>query len=166
MPWSKLRANIREFITPELRKRIDIHATRYHEAHDHHGEAWITLNGKKIFGGGHYHWYLNPLTFEVDDFEIQHGFHSDFFKSQIENESVKTIMNSGLHETRHITLNLKNYINTSFGEIIRSNNPIYKAFGIIDRRLGKERFKQIEISDSDHPLVQFFYELRKTTFGL
>ncbi len=164
MTWSKLRVSIKEFITPELRKRIDIHATRYHDAHDHHGEAWITLDGKKIFGGGYYHWYVNPLPVEVSDFDVQHGFHDDFYKPQINSKKVEQIMKSGLHETSHITLNLMNYLNTPFEKIINSNNPIYKAFGIIDRRLGKRRFEKIVIEEMDHPLVKFFYELRKPTF--
>lgn len=55
MMWSKLRKKIKEFFAPELRERIDVHLTYYHDAHDDDGEVWITLDGKKIFGGGYYH---------------------------------------------------------------------------------------------------------------
>lgn len=164
MTWSKLRVQIKDFITLELRKRIDIHATRYHDAHDDQGEVWITVDGKKIFGGGYYHWYVNALPIEVDQFDIQHGFHGDFFISSITSKEVKTIMDSGLHETSHITLILKKYLNTPFDEIVTSNNPIYKAFGIVDRRLGKRRFDLIRIDEELHPLVKMFYELRQETF--
>ncbi|OKP84086.1 hypothetical protein A3842_08440, partial [Paenibacillus sp. P3E] len=133
MDWSKLRVRIRALITPEIRKRIDIHETRYREAHDGYGEVWITLDGKKIFGGGYYHWYMNPLPEDIKLFELHHGYHEDFYKSKIESEQVERIMNLGLHETSHITQNLRNYLNTPFTEIIDSNNPIYKAFGIIDK---------------------------------
>ena len=122
------------------------------------------MDGKKIFGGGYYHWYVNPLPIEIEQFEVQHGFHDDFFNTHIESDKVETIMKSGLHETSHITLNLKKYLNIPFEEIIASNNPIYKAFGIIDRRLGKRRFISIEIKEEDHPLVKMFYELRKEVF--
>lgn len=73
-------------------------------------------------------------------------------------------MNSGLHDTGHLTLNLKKYPQLPFREIIASNNPVYKAFGIIDRRLGKRRFKRIEVNEHDHALVKRFYLLRKETF--
>lgn len=164
MDWSKLRVLIRDFITPELRKRIDIHVTRYHEAHDGYGEAWVTLDGEKIFGGGYYHWYMNPLPEDISLHSLQHGYHEDFYRPNIQSDDVKRIMNTGLHETSHITRNLQNYLNTPFSEILTSNNPIYKAFGIIDKRLGKRRFKDIEINEIEHPLVKQFYELRKELF--
>jgi len=90
-----------------------------------------------------------------------HGYHEDFYKTEIKCELVERIMNLGLHETRHITQNIRNYINTPFSEIINSNNPIYKAFGIIDRRLGKRRFKKIKLKENEHYLVRLFFELRK-----
>ncbi|WP_340401572.1 hypothetical protein [Paenibacillus sp. FSL H8-0079] len=164
MDWSKLRVMIREFITPGLKKRIDIHETRYREAHDGYGEAWITLDGKKIFGGGYYHWYMNELPENITLLELHHGYHEDFYKTHIRNDDVKTIMNMGLHETSHITENLRNYINTPFSEIMSSNNPIYKAFGIIDRRLGRRRFEKIVLNEDEHQLVKIFYELRKEQF--
>ncbi|MNM92799.1 hypothetical protein D3C81_1051450 [compost metagenome] len=164
MDWSKLRVMIRELITPELKKRIDIHETRYHEAHDGYGEAWITLDGKKIFGGGYYHWYMNALPDDITLHSLHHGYHEDFYKTNIKSENVERIMNLGLHETSHIIRNLRNYINTPFEEIVNSNNPIYKAFGLIDRRLGKRRFRKIEITENEHPLVKIFFELRKDIF--
>jgi hypothetical protein len=48
MPWSKLRANIRSFISPELRHRIDFHVTSYRRSHDEAEKAWITVNGKRV----------------------------------------------------------------------------------------------------------------------
>ncbi|ULO08515.1 hypothetical protein H1230_06825 [Paenibacillus sp. 19GGS1-52] len=161
MKWSKLRVNLKSFIIPELRDRIDFHLTCYHDAHDNYGEVWVTVDGEKIFGGGYYHWYVTPLLPELlSTFEIQHGFQGDFYKAKIENKNVEEIMNLGIHETSHITDNLFNYLNTPFEECINSNNPIYKAFSIIDRRLGKRRFKNIQIEDPAHPLVSALYKLR------
>lgn len=71
MMWSKLRKKFKGFITPDLRERIDVHLTCYHDAHDDYGEAWITLDGKKIFGGGYYHWYVTPIPIEpLKEFSI------------------------------------------------------------------------------------------------
>lgn len=164
MDWSKQRVLIRNFITPELKRRIDIHETRYHEAHDGYGEVWITLDGKKIFGGGYYHWYMNPLPEDVTLQQLYNGYHEDFYKTNIEIEQIERVMKLGLHETSHITINLRNYLNTPFNEIVKSNNPIYKAFGIIDRRLGRRSFQRIILSENEHPLVKLFYGLRKEQF--
>jgi hypothetical protein len=162
MKWSKLRKKFKEFITPELKERIDVHMTCYHEAHDDYGEAWITLDGKKIFGGGYYHLYVTPIpTDSLNDFSIQHAFHEDFYNVQIKSKKVEEIMKHGVHETSHITNNIWNYINTPYEEALSSNNPIYKAFSLIDRRLGKRRFDKIQLNEFEHPLVIIFYYLRK-----
>lgn len=164
MDWSKLRVLIKDFITPELRKRIDIHETRYRKAHDGYGEVWITLDGEKIFGGGYYHWYMNTLPIEGASLAVEYGIHKDFYKTHIESKQVEEVMRSGLHETSHITMNLRSYLSTPFQEIIESNNPIYKAFGLVDRRLGRRRFYRIQLEEHEHPLVKRFYELRRELF--
>jgi hypothetical protein len=167
MMWSKLRKKFKEFITPDLRKRIDVHCTCYHDAHDDYGEAWITLDGKKIFGGGYYHWYMTPIPSQTEllkEFSIGHGFHEDFYNAHIRTREVEEIMKSGVQETSHITKNIGNYINTPFDEALKSNNPIYKAFAMIDRRLGKRRFDNIKLEVYEHPLVIIFYNLRKQCF--
>lgn len=167
MMWSKLRQKIKEFITPELRDRIDIHCTCYREAHDDHGEVWITLDKEKIFDGGYWHWYMTYMPKELlTEFEIQHGFHRDFYNVEIESKEVENIMKLGVHETSHITQVLGNYINTPIEESLKSNNPIYLAFAIIDRRLGKKRFQEMKLDDNEHPLIKIFYDIRKESFHL
>ncbi|MNC61703.1 hypothetical protein D3C75_1116640 [compost metagenome] len=107
---------------------------------------------------------MNALPDDITLHSLHHGYHEDFYKTNIKSENVERIMNLGLHETSHIIRNLRNYINTPFEEIVNSNNPIYKAFGLIDRRLGKRRFRKIEITENEHPLVKIFFELRKDIF--
>ncbi|WP_334071342.1 MULTISPECIES: hypothetical protein [Paenibacillus] len=51
-----------------------------------------------------------------------------------------------------------------FQEIIESNNPIYKAFGIVDRRLRRRRFYKMQLEEREHPLVKKFYGHRSELF--
>ncbi|WP_132102124.1 hypothetical protein [Dehalobacter sp. MCB1] len=167
MIWSKLRKKIKDFITPGLRDRIDVHCTRYHDAHDDYGEAWITLDGQKVLGGGYYHWYMAHIPQElINKLGFQGAYHKDFYLPQIELREVKEIMELGIHETTHIRDVLENYINTPFEDCLESNNPIYTAFALIDKRLGKRRFLNIDISNYKHPLVKLFYELRRECFRI
>ncbi|NRD80846.1 hypothetical protein HPT25_26315 [Bacillus sp. BRMEA1] len=165
MMWSKLRKKIKEFFAPELRERIDVHLTCYHDAHDDVGEVWITLDGKKIFDGGYYHWYVTPFPSKADKvFANSNTFYKEAFKVQIKSQKVEEIYKLGIHDTYHITHNLWNYMNIPYEEILTSNNPIYKAFSLIDKRLGKRRFNKIKLNENEHPLVVLFYELRKKCF--
>ena len=165
MQWSKLRSNIRSFIYPQLKDRIDIHCTRYHDAHDDYGEVWITVDKIKIQGGGYYHWYkaLSDMV-SPDKLNISHGFHKDFYSPQIETKEVEEIMNKGIHSTNHIIWSLENYLNTPLEESLVSNNPIFKAFALVDRRLGQRRFDKIKLVEDENELVKIFYKLRKDSF--
>lgn len=133
MKWSKLRKKFKEFIAPELRERIDVHLTCYHDAHDDVDEVWITLDGKKIFGGGYYHWYVTPFPSKSDsEIANSNAFYKESFNVQIKFKKVEELLKFGIHDTYHITDNLWNYINTLYEEALASNNPIYKAFSLID----------------------------------
>jgi hypothetical protein len=54
MQWSKLKSRVKDFISPELKDRIDFHLTSYRKSHDEADKVWITIDGKRIFGCKHY----------------------------------------------------------------------------------------------------------------
>ncbi|WP_336881232.1 SF0329 family protein [Priestia koreensis] len=165
MMWSKLRKKIKEFITPELKNRIDIHCTSYRNAHDEADEVWITLDGKKIFGGGFYHRLAAPFPSKSDkEVANSYEFYKESFNRQIKSNKIEELLKLGIHDTYYITSNLWNYIHTPYDEAFASNNPIYKAFSLIDQRLGKRRFDKIQLDENEHPLVILFYNVRKPYF--
>lgn len=158
---------MRNLFAPELKNRIDIHCTGYHEAHDEEGEAWVTIDGKKIFGGGYYHWYTTPIPKEwLKESHVRYGDDDEYYQVYIRNENIEKILNYGIHDTAQITQTIRNYIQTPFEEIVESNHLIYRAFLMIDRRLGKRRFEKINLREDEHPLVRKLYQLRKETFGI
>jgi len=161
--WSKLKKKIKENIVPELQGRIDIHFTRYHSAPDEAGEVWIVVDKKKIAGGSDFNWHVSKF---MDDLSVKQRAYREFFLPIIEDQNVLKIMNLGMHYTSHIVGSLENYINTNYDLCLKANNPIYKAFAIVDRRLGKRRFYKISITDHDHDLVKAFYSLRKGVFDI
>ena len=120
---------------------MDIYCTCYTKAHDDVGEAWITIYKEKVAGGGYYQWMAKFPTELINDSTLIDAHNHEYFSTIIKNENILHIMNSGLHETSHITENLGNYINTPFEVSLKSNNPIYKAFAIIDKRLGEKDFR-------------------------
>ncbi|MGL4523169.1 MAG: SF0329 family protein [Bacilli bacterium] len=171
MQWSKLKQHFMQYVIPELRDCIDIHVTRYRRTHDERHEIWITVDGIKICGGGYDSYRMTDfcvvLDKSVSDIEhsIMRGDHDDFFALNIENIDVRTIMNNGIHDTSHFTIIMKDYSNVAFVDILHSNHPIYFAFGLVDRRLGKRRFERLYLADHPHPLVQEFYKLRAKCFA-
>jgi hypothetical protein len=44
---------------------------------------------------------------------------------------------------------------------LSSDDPLIKAFAIVDRRIGKRSFAKLDLSDCEHVLVKAFYKLRR-----
>jgi hypothetical protein len=57
------------------------------------------------------------------------------------------------------------YQSLSADEILTSENPIIRAIGMLDRRIGIRRLKKIDIK-SEHPLVAATYIFRCKAEGL
>lgn len=155
MRWSKIRKNIQENICDELQKVIDVQMTGYHAAHDGVWEAYVTVNKKKIYGVGHYKWLTKSEEVPYD------GYYAIQITDPValKNAKVWTL------DTGYISKNLWEYRNYKFEDLLQTNNPILRAFMIVDKRLGKRKFAEIEIQEDESELVKIFYDLRKEVFN-
>jgi hypothetical protein len=161
MRWSQLRKRIRDGIAPELRTRIDVHCTRYRAAHDDEGEAWITVDKVKVSGGGYHHWFAEGAHCKTIDKHAAVGTHPGFYVASTDSKDVIRLQASEIHMTEHITASLFNYLNTPFDKCLNSTNPVFRAFALVNRRLGKRRLEQFRIDRGEHSLVCLFFQLRR-----
>ena len=146
MQWSKLKTKIKSFICPELRDRIDFFVTSYRESHDGADKVWITIDGEKVFECKHY-------PYEWAEAEA--------YYSGLRKEQVKALLtDKEIHRPEDFGDAMRVYLELPIEEALKSSDPLVKAFAIIDRRVGKRMLVKLEISDSEHSLVQRFYELR------
>ena len=161
MKWSKLRKNIKEKIVPELCERVDFHVTKYRDAQYEIGEFWITVDKEKVFGGGTYH-FINKLTedFQINGRKYFIDHNLEFTKVNIQDLDIINIMSCEIHDTTHFSGSLFNYLNTGIEESLKSKNPFFRAFALIDKRCGKRKLKEIKIDENEHKLIKLFYELR------
>lgn len=60
---------------------------------------------------------------------------------------------------------LSDYLNLSINQILVAPNPIIRAIGMLDRRVGKRRLVEMDIRN-EHALVRQFYEIRMEAEGL
>lgn len=161
MQWSKLKARIKALICAELRDRIDFHVTRYREATDFGTEAWITLDGQKIFGAGHYHRFV-PECMELHRRvpNINNLPHPRPDLRPIRQEIEEMLDEQEIHHTDQLVGAMRSYLDLPVRDALQSGNPFLKALAIIDRRLGNRTLEKLEIEESEHSLVQEFYKLR------
>ena len=164
--WSKIRSEVRALIARDLQDRIDVHCTHYRHATDHYGEAWITIDGVKVDGGGYFRWHRYAPTKDMLVRQAPALFESygEYRKANSDDPDVLLMQHSGAFETYHVVGSLKTYLSTPFDECFGASNPIVRAFSLVDRRLGKRRFQSVELHPLEYPLVVHFYELRRALF--
>ena len=68
MQWSKLKTRVQSLLEPELRKRIDFHATSYRKSHDEAERAWITVDGETVFTASWYQHQWGTAEARPQDF--------------------------------------------------------------------------------------------------
>ena len=161
MQWSKLKTRVKALICPELRGRIDFHVTRYREATDFGTEAWITLDGAKLFGAGHYHRFVPEcIEWHRRVPNINNLPHPRPDLAPIRREIEEMLDEREIHHTDQLVGAMRSYLDTSVHDALRSENPFLKALAIIDRRVGRRTLEKLEMDESEHTLVKEFYALR------
>lgn len=164
MQWSKLKRNIESLFADSVKGRVGLHSTRYRSMHDHDGRAWITLDGQEIINMVHIWKWLH----EVDKRSASLAGVADLRNWQKykhkKGEAGKELENESFFMQSHLGGAMHEYQSLSINNILASENHIIRALGMLDRRLGKRRLKDINIK-SEHPLVKATYLFRVQVEG-
>ena len=146
MQWSKLKSRVKGFICSELRDRIDFHVTSYRESHDGADKVWITIDGKRVFSCKHY----------PREWAEAAAYQSGLSRNEIKAALAKV----EIHGPRDFGDAIRAYLEIPITDALKSPDPIVQAFAIVDRRVGKRRLAKLDLSQSEHTLVNAFYRLR------
>lgn len=134
MKWSQLRKRVKDTMADSVRDRIDLGATTYRPSREV-GRAWIAIDGCEI-----------ASMMDCDC----HG--SDLTMGLGELEAVRCDWKNSLEA----------YLSLSINDILASDNPIIRAIGMLDARLGKRRLAAMD-APPEHDLVRRMYDLRCET---
>jgi hypothetical protein len=133
--------------------------------HDHDGRAWITLDGEEILNMVHIWKWL----YEVKKRAALKAGETDLWKWQnyeeYKEEAEKELENDSYFTQTHLGSAMHDYQSLSAEEILTSENPIIRAIGMLDRRIGVRRLKKIHVK-SEHPLVVATYVFRCKAEGI
>ncbi len=156
--WSKLKKSMEERIAPSLDGRVGLHATRYREGYAYEGRWWITVDGRRVFGGytrrgGGEYWEVST---EIGDAASGGGAPDAPPLHAVEREDLR-----GRNAAEHFTTTLAGYLDLSIDAALGSDDPLVRALAMIDRRVGKRRLKSMLLGEGEHPLVRAMLELRR-----
>lgn len=163
MQWSRLKRNIESFFADSVKGRVGLHSTRYRTMHDHDGRAWITLDGEEIVNMVHVWKWLRRVDQRATSLagKSVRWHHDDprvkAAEAQLEDECIFTQSHLGgaMHE----------YQSLSIADILESDNPIIRAIGMLDRRVGIRRLRKID-GPREHALVRATHMFRCRAEGI
>jgi hypothetical protein len=156
--WSKLKSRVKEFICPELRKRIDIHVTSYRRSHGVAEKAWITVDGERV---ATYSWYQSQWKM------ASKGRAGEFFDRTTETHirPRATMTRAEVWLPQEVGNVLSEYPQVTIQAALRSPNPLVRALAIVDRRTSRGTLAKISMAPDEDPLVRAFFGLRRDVFS-
>lgn len=188
MSWSKLKQNLESFLCPALYGRVQYRATGYRYLPDKAGICYIAVDKKNVLNMSDtttlVKWYQTELEIKNDP-DIQIPISNEEIdevrkdtKGVIPEDRLQIIARSrkisayakellgaqsSLSKSDFIVVANK-FLAISIEESIESNDILLNILALVDRRVGKKRILNMtEKMKIKHPIVQFFYELRRST---
>ncbi|MEY9094280.1 hypothetical protein [Paenibacillus sp. RC84] len=188
MSWSKLKQNLESFLCPALDGRVEYRATGYRYLPDKAGICYITVDKKNVLNMNDVtnliRWYQTELEIKNDpDIQIPIS-HEEMeavrketkgmvpedrlkvmARSRKSSENAKELLSAqtSLSKSNFIVVATK-FLSTSIEESLESHDILLNILALVDRRVGKKRILNMsEKMKVKHPIVQYFYELRRST---
>lgn len=188
MIWSKMKQQLESFLCPQLIGRVEYINTSYRYTNDQSGRSYITVDKKQIFNMADtthgIKWYTTKeeiikddsfrVVVRVEDIEEvkrtsngnipEERFLVIAQKRKIVNSAEKIIASSGILKKTDFYAAAEKYLSSPLEDSLYSEDILLNIFALMDRRLGKKRIADLkERMQYKHPVVQYFYELRKNS---
>ncbi|AZH28113.1 hypothetical protein [Paenibacillus sp. M-152] len=187
MSWSKLKQQLESFLSPALDGRVEYRSTSYRYFPDKSGTCYITVDKKNILNmndiSSSIKWYQTEL-------EIKNGPEIQVPISNEDIEAIRKDTNGNVPEDRlqviargrkisehakellsvqallsksNFNVVANKFLTTSIEDSLESNDILLNILALVDRRVGKKRILNMsEKMKLKHPIVQCFYELRRS----
>lgn len=165
MKWSKLKKQLEDRVCDSLKGRIEFFQTNYRAIHEPETRFWITLDGEEIYSVSKLRWLIDyyKLSNEIreinkctnyKDFKQKQGYYRAYDQAE------EILIKQGEFSDYEFENALIQYLSIPFDEAIISENPVFKALAMVDKRLGKRRLQQINLLKSENPLIWQLYKAR------
>lgn len=173
MMWSQIKKQLEDRVCDSLKERIRFHMTKYRSDLGHEPETrlWITVDGEEVYQVSKLEWLTNWYRLST---EIQEAFRCTSFRDPAQAEGYyraydhteQILEKQGLMDDYKFLTSLKGYLSLPVAAALASDNQVFKALAIIDRRVGRRRLAELKVPGYAHPLVLKMYRLRCEAEGI
>lgn len=188
MSWSKMKQQLESFLSPALLGRVEYRATSYRYLPDKAGICYISVDKKNVFNmsdtTSFIRWYETELEIKNDpdilvpisDEEIDAVRKANkglvpedrlqvIARSRKISEYAKELLSAQASLSKsNFNVVATKYLSTPIEKSLESHDILLNVLALVDRRIGKKRILNMsEKMKQKHPIVQYFYELRRST---
>jgi hypothetical protein len=150
MRWSKLKKMVESNFANSVRMKISIHSAAYGACTC--GHAWLTLDGEVIANFCTRAFYNR---FRYGDKENDSGLlEKEIKKYQNQYVEYGEISRQDVYEACWAYIH-----DLSFDAALNSDDPLLQTLAVLDRRLGKRRYVQVDQKNL-HPLARKLFDTR------
>lgn len=160
MRWSKLKQRVEECFADAVKGRVEVWNTRYRHAYEQDGEAWISVDGRRLHS-------ISTQGFLKDEWIAKGS--PDYRKGESSTRDRQEVVDD-LHASGSMELWVANsalfdYLSMSLEDALASDIALIRAIAILDRRLGKRRLATLDTSQAP-AFIQELYRFRCDCEGL
>ncbi len=152
MKWNQIKKRIEAMMAGSVLERITFGITSYRKCHDQTGRGWIAIDGREILN-------MPSMDFEIEVYQRSKAGQIPYDETEQELHALNLFSQWDLHRSLH------DYLGLSIDEILASENPIIRATGMLDARVGKRRLVKLDNAE-EHDLVRRFYHMRCSAEGV
>lgn len=188
MSWSKLKQQLEVFLSPALNGRVEYRAPGYRYLPDKSGICYILVDKKNILQMSD---KTNPIKWYQSELEVKHDPDLQIPVTSDEMEAARKGTPGTVPEDRlkviarnrkstelakellaaqaalsksNFTVAANKFLTTPIEESLESSDILLNVLALVDKRVGKKRIVNLsERIKLKHPIVQYFYELRRST---
>jgi len=158
MQWSKLRSRMREFLAPDVRKRVDFHLTTYRKLSELASEFWVTIDGERIFSA-------STTRNDIATYVLTRTTGLLNYGDGPEPRMVEVALSRReVHAPVDVTSSIRTYFDLDPRIALAWSDPILKALAMLDRRIGRRTLRAAKLADDERSLVRTLYALRMECF--
>ena len=186
MSWSKLKQQLESFLSPALHGKVEYRAPGYRYLPDKSGICYISVDKKNVLNMSDktnpIRWYQTELEAKNDpDIQIPINIEDIeavrkatkgpvpeerlivMARSRKSTEHAKELLSAQAALSKSSFMAQANrFLTSPIEESIESNDIVLNILALVDKRVGKKRILGMsEKMKLKHPIVQYFYELRR-----
>lgn len=187
MNWSKLKQNLENFLCPALVGRVQYRATSYRYIADKVGQCYIAVDKKDVLNMSG---ATTMIQWYQTEQEIKNDLHVQIPVREEDIDVVRMATGGRVPEERlaviarshklskyakemmeaqivlcksDFYIDATTFLSNPIEESLESKSILLNVFALIDKRVGKKRILCMEEKMKlKHPIVQYFYELRRS----